>query len=195
MFDWTMAGSLAQPSTLTVLAANGPPRCAASPRGTTNSANSMITATAARRAGRRIGQRLQVQRAQQIAVDQFERGAGLACQRQRRGFLAERRLQPVAPVVAAARRPHAAAAVVAQHDVVGREHDLLEEGRHRQQLAVRGDDVEDVAVEEELGGRPGAEQIAHLGGPAGQLVAHWLSRARVSGVSGGGSVSRSSIAP
>ena len=45
MFDCTMAGSLAQPSTLTVLAANGPPRCAASPRGTTNSANSMITAT------------------------------------------------------------------------------------------------------------------------------------------------------
>ena len=57
------------------------------------------------------------------------------------------------------------------------------------------DDVEDVAVEEELGGGSGAEQVAHLGRPAGQLVAHWLSRARASGVSGGGSVSRSSIAP
>ena len=150
---------------------------------------------APRRARRRIGQRLQVQRAQQVAVDQLQRRAGLARQRQRRGLLAERRLEPVGPVVGAARRPHAAAAVVAQHDVVGREHDLLEEGRHGQQLAVRGDDVEDVAVEEELGRRPGAEQIPHLGGPAGQLLAHWLSRARVSVVSGGGSVSRSSIAP
>ena len=44
MFDWTIAGSFAQPRTLTVLAANGPPSCSASPRGTTNSANSMMTA-------------------------------------------------------------------------------------------------------------------------------------------------------
>ena len=60
MFACTMAGSLAQPSTLTTLAANGPPSCTASPRGTTNSANSMMTATLrarSRAAAGRVGQR------------------------------------------------------------------------------------------------------------------------------------------
>ncbi len=45
MLACRIAGSLAQPSTLTTLAANGPPSCAASPRGTTNSAKSTMTAT------------------------------------------------------------------------------------------------------------------------------------------------------
>ena len=44
MLDWTIAGSFAQPRTLTMLAANGPPSWSASPRGTTNSANSMMMA-------------------------------------------------------------------------------------------------------------------------------------------------------
>ena len=54
--------------------------------------------------------------------------------------------------------------------------------------------VEDVPVDQELGGRSRAEQVPHLHCPAWQLV-HWLSFARASWVSGGGSVSRSSIAP
>ena len=195
MFDWTMAGIVGPAEHLDRV---GRER-AAEVRGVAARHDELGElddhCNPARLAGGRIGKRLQVQDAEQVAVYQFECRARLAGQRQRRGFLAERRLQPVAPVVAAARRPHAAAAVVAQDDVVGAEHDLLEERRNREQLAVRGDDVEDVAVEEELGGRSGAEQIAHLGCPAGQLVAHWLSRACVSGVSGGGSVSRSSIAP
>ena len=82
-----------------------------------------------------------------------------------RGLAPERVLQPVAPVLAAARRAHAAAAVVAQHDVVAREHDLLEKGREREQLAAVRHDVEDVAVQQELRGRTGPEQVAHLGGP------------------------------
>ena len=196
MFDWTIAGSLAQPSTLTVLAANGPPSCAASPRGTTNSANSMMTAIAPRRARRRIGQRLQVQRAQQVAVDQLERRARLARERQRRRLLPERRLQPVAPVVGAARRPHAAAAVVAQHDVVGREHDLVEERRHAT-AACRssGTTSKTLPWRRNWAADPERNRSRISAAQRGQLLAHWLSRARASGVSGGGSVSRSSIAP
>ena len=44
-FDCRIVGSLAQPSTFTTLAAKGPPSCAASARGTTNSAKSTTTAT------------------------------------------------------------------------------------------------------------------------------------------------------
>ena len=202
MFDCAMAGSLAQPSTLTVLAANPPPSCSASPRGTTNSANSITTAMRRGVAWRRLRparrprrpDRLQVERAQQVAIDQLQRRARLAQQRLRVGFAAERLLEPVAPVLGAARRAHAAAAVVAQHDVVAGEHHLVEKRRQREQAAGRRHDVEDVAVEEELRGGSGAEQIAHLRRPAGQL-GHWLSFARASAASGGGSVSRSSIAP
>ncbi len=82
----------------------------------------------------------------------------------------ERVLQPVAPVLAATRRAHAAAAVVAQHDVVAGEHDLLEKGRDREQLAAVRHDVEDAAVQQELRGRPRPEQVAHLGGPGGEVV-------------------------
>ena len=45
MFDWSIAGSFAQPRALTTFALNGPPSWTASPRGTTNSAKSMMTAT------------------------------------------------------------------------------------------------------------------------------------------------------
>ena len=88
MFDWTMAGSLAQPSTLTVLAANGPPRCSGVAARHDELGELDDHRDAPRRARRRIGQRLQVQRAQQVAVDQLERRARLAHQRQRRGLLA-----------------------------------------------------------------------------------------------------------
>ena len=80
---------------------------------------------------RRARQPLQVERAQQVAIDELERRARLAREREGGRLLAERPLQPVTPVVRAACRAHAAAAVVAQHDVVGREHHLFEERRHR----------------------------------------------------------------
>ena len=183
MFACAMAGSFAQPSTLTTLAANGPPSCSASPRGTTNSANSMTTAI---RCGAlpRLADRLQVERAQQIAIDRAR-----APSRARAGASStsrpapERLLQPVAPVLAAARRAHAAAAVVVQHDVVAGEHHLVEKRRQRQQAAVRRHDVEDVAVEQELRRRARPEQVAHLVGPgaaaSGSLA---LLRARLDGV-------------
>ena len=180
MFDWTIAGSLAQPRTLTVLAANGPPSCSASPRGTTNSANSMMTAICLRLAGGASRQRLQVERPQQVAVDELERRSRLAHERLRGRLAPERVLQPVAPVLAAPRRAHAAAAVVAQDDVVAGEHDLLEKGREREQLAAVRHDVEDVAVEEELRRRAGPEQVAHLVGPGGEVGVRTL----VSGITG-----------
>jgi hypothetical protein len=97
-------------------------------------------------------------------------------------------LQPFSPVVPAARRAHAAAAVVAQHDVIGAEHRLLEKRRDREQLAGVRHDVEDIAVEEELrrGARP--EQVAHLAGPGGEggirhvYFCAWCSVSRADGV-------------
>ena len=169
-----IAGSLAQPSTLTTLAANGPPSCAASARGTTNSAKSTIDGDLAGRvrgagAGR-VRAALdgrEVQRPQQIAIDQLQRHARLARRADRVG-VAERLLQPGAPVVGAARRAHAAAAVVVQHRVVGGEHRLVEERLQRQLAIAVRDDVEDVAVKEELRDRSRSEQVAHLGGPGGE---------------------------
>ncbi len=115
-------------------------------------------------------ERLQVERAQQVAVDELERRPRLTHERLRRRLAPERVLQPVAPVLAATRRAHAPAAVVAQDDVVAREHDLLEKGREREELAAVRHDVEDAAVEQELRRRSGPEQVAHLVGPGGELV-------------------------
>ena len=120
-----------------MLAANGPPRCAASPRGTTNSANSMITAM---RFGVVAGApgsacRFSVRSRYRSISSSAEPGSRISVSEF--DSAPERALQPVAPVLAAARRAHAAAAVVAQHHVVGGEHDLLEERGHRQQLAAR----------------------------------------------------------
>ena len=212
MLDCRIAGSLAQPSTLTMLAANGPPSCSASPRGTTNSANSMMTAIRARRRWRRRAgsrcDRLQVQRAQQVAIDQLERRRPARASASRSRFASPSACsQPVAPVVAAARRAHAAAAVVVQDDVVAARTSPRRgtTWQREQPIAVR-DDVEDVAVQEELRGRSGAEQVAHLGAPRRGSSGHgrsvmrldWLLRSRAASSapsSGGGSVSRSSIAP
>ena len=120
MFACAIAGSFAQPSTLTTLAANGPPSCSASPRGTTNSANSMTTAI-------RCGalppprHRLQVERPQQIAIDQLERRSRARAAASSRRLACRARCCSQSPQSsAAARRAHAAAAVVAQHDVVAR---------------------------------------------------------------------------
>ena len=120
MLACAIAGSFAQPSTFTTLAANGPPSCSASPRGTTNSANSMTTAMPLRRrAARRRS------RAGSACAAGSDRSAR-APSRARAGasstsrLRAERLLQPVGPVLAAAHRAHAAAAVVVQHDVVAR---------------------------------------------------------------------------
>ena len=141
----------------------------------------------------------QVQRPQEIAIDQLQRHARLARRADRVG-VAERLLQPGAPVVGAARRAHAAAAVVVQHGVVGAEHRLVEERLQRQLAIAVRDDVEDVAVEEELGDRSRSEQVAHLGGPGGErhvgvAIGQFSSRARVCAASGGGSEIRSSMAP
>ncbi len=99
-------------------------------------------------------ERLEVDRAKQVAVDQFQGGSGFAEERGEVPFTAERLFEPRTPIFSTARRPYAAAAVVTQNDVVGREHHLIEERRQRQQLPAMRHDVEDVAVDEELGGGP-----------------------------------------
>jgi hypothetical protein len=109
------------------------------------------------------GEHAQVERAQQVAVEQLERLARLARRRERGGFAAQRLLQPGSEVVAALRRADPAAAVVVQDDVVAGEHHFVEERAQRQELAAdRGDDVEHVAVDQELRDRARLEQVAHL---------------------------------
>ncbi len=172
MFDWRIAGSLAQPSTLTDVGGERPAelqRVAArhDELGEVDDDGDLAWVLL-----RRPGERLQVERAQQVAVDELERRARLAQSVCVARLAPERVLEPVAPVLAAARRAHAAAAVVAQHDVVAGEHHLVEKGRER--AAARPPcrhDVEDVAVEQELRGRARAEQVAHLARPSAGSVA------------------------
>ena len=199
MLAWRIAGSLAQPSTFTTLAANGPPSCAASARGTTNSAKSIEHGDAAggglrlaaggwrlaaggwRRApGHREDRapeppeptlstlnRIEVQGPQQVAIDELERHARLAGGADR-VRVAQGLAQPRAPVVVAARRAHAPAPVVVEDGVVAAEHHLVEERLQRQLAVLVRDDVEDVAVEDELRDRSRSEQVAHLRGPGGE---------------------------
>ena len=122
------------------------------------------------RGRRAVGNRPQVQGAQQITVDQLERRPRLA-QQHLIALVAERIVQPGRPVVASPRRPHAAAAVVAQDHVVAGKHDLVEERRQGDHLRAGRDEIEDVAVQQKLGGGSGAKQIPHLPRPFGQLVA------------------------
>ena len=118
--------------------------------------------------GARRGQRLEIERAEQVAIEQFDRGAGLARQGERLAAVADRLAQPVGPVLVAARGADAAAAVVVEHGVVAGEHHLFEKAFERQQLRAEGDEVEDVAVQDELRDRSGAEQVAHVLRPGGQ---------------------------
>lgn len=144
---------------------------------------------------------LQVQRAQQVAVEQLERGRGLGGAREVGCRVAERVLEEAREVVAAAARTDAATAVVVQHDVPPVEHHVVEERAQRQQLrrAVLRDlhDVEHVAVQQELRDRARAEQLAHLLGPLRQRRrAHARSIARACGrIVAGGSARRSDTPP
>jgi hypothetical protein len=81
-------------------------------------------------AARATRDRLEVQRPEQISIDELQRGSGLAHERHRLPPTlvgAERLFEPGAPIVGAAGRAHAAAAVVVKDDVVRGEQYLVKE--------------------------------------------------------------------
>jgi hypothetical protein len=123
----------------------------------------------------------QVAGVQEVAVDQLERGAGLA----RRAHLGRVRgavrgveeAQETLEPLAAADRLEPATAVVGEDDVELGEEDVLEEGLERAvfQAAVLlfvGDQVGDVPVEDELADGTPLEDLDHLARPAGQRAGH-----------------------
>src|SRR5262245_39864181 len=119
--------------------------------------------------------RLEVQRAQQVAVDQFESSTRFA--RLNGGCLiAEYLLQPFSPVFGSFRQTYSSAAIVLEHDIVALEHDVLEKCLQRQQPPAcricRGDNIKDVSVNQKLSNRAGPEKVTHLFGPYGQLIRH-----------------------
>src|SRR6185295_14366166 len=107
-------------------------------------------------------------------------------------------LEPFAPIVGTLEKANAAATVVLEHDVVALEHHGFEERFQRQQSpagrVLGRDDVEDIAVDEELRHRSGSKKVTHLLRPFGQWLAHWDSFCPET-MRGGGSASRSSMAP
>src|SRR5262245_9384483 len=119
--------------------------------------------------------RLEVQCAQQVTVDQFESSTGFArlnCGR----FIPEYLLQPFSPVFGSFRQTYSSAAIVLENHIVALEHDVLEKCFQRQQppacRILRGDNIKDVSVNQKLSNRAGPEKVTHLFGPYGQLIRH-----------------------
>ena len=159
----------------------------------------MMTAILRGDLGRRV-HGLEIQRAEQVPVDQLHGLARLANGHQAAGVEAAGGLKPGGPVLAPLAGPNPLAAVVVQDYVVACEQDLTEvlvQGvLTASRTAVRGNHVKDVSVQDELGHRTRLEQVAHLTGPRWQGRTHWTSfSVAVSTDRGGGSSSRSSTLP
>src|SRR5262249_23449958 len=122
--------------------------------------------------------------------------AGLA---ERESLVAESLLQPLPPVVGSANQTYPLSPVVVHHDFVALEHHLVQKSLQWNELASRrpggGDNIEEISVNQKLSHRSRFDEIAHLLGPRRKSGSHWLSFIARPPVIGGGSVSKSSMAP
>src|SRR5262249_9426611 len=96
---------------------------------------------------------LKIKCAEQVAIDQLQRGARLASL-QSTDFVAQNLIEPFAPVFCAFGYPYAPPAVVLKHRVVMCEHDGLEKCLEREQppacVVFDADEIKDVSMNEEL---------------------------------------------